>query len=49
MERENWLVLVVDQDQSDRVRLVENQSHLSRERRIESFEGNVGLGDEELK
>ena len=49
MERENWWVLVVDQDQSDRFRVVENQSHPSRERRIESFEGNVGLGDEELK
>ena len=49
MERENWRALVVDQDQPDQVRPVVNQSHLSRERRTESFEGNVGLGDEELK
>ena len=41
MERENWWVLVVDQDQSDQGRVVENQSHQIRERRIESFEGNV--------
>ena len=49
MERGNWLVVVVDQDQSELVRLEVSQIHLSRERQTESFEVNVGLGDEELK